>query len=285
MPNSQLLDTLDNTLALKNKAAKIEEEETLDIIPQVPSKGVPDEYAPRAKAIYSIDLNTNTILTSKSADEQLPVASLTKLMTAYVILKEEKDLDRVIIVTGVATQPGDSIMGISNGDGLSIRALLEGLLVNSGSDAAQALAMANSGSQTVFVDKMNQYATNLKLEGTNFTNPVGWDDSGNYSNAKDITELTRILLRNEEFKRIIQIKSTTVTTQGGKRVILETTNKLLHETGYIGVKTGYTPIAGECLISLYKEGEKEILTTIIGSPARFAETKSIKGWILDHFSW
>ena len=285
-PNTSLSTQVENNLRLAPKSATQKLDETgQERIIASPTKTVAEDYTATAKAVYSIDLTSNKVLTSKDTDTRLPIASLTKLMTAYIILKEEKTLTRVVTVDNPATQDGDSTMGLINGDSVTIQTLLEGLLITSGSDAAGTLATMNSGNTDAFVHKMNAYATSLNLKNTHFTNPVGWDNAQNYSSAKDMTELTRILLRNELFAHIVATEAKTVTTTSGRAIVLNTTNQLLHTLGYSGVKTGYTYGAGECLITLYKDKETQIITTIIGSANRFGETDSIKGWILNHFSW
>jgi D-alanyl-D-alanine carboxypeptidase len=249
-----------------------------------PVKTMLNDYSAAAKAVYSIDVTSNAVLTSKDSDKRLPIASLTKLMTAYIIFKEE-NLNDVFTVTDVSGQEGDAVIGLVGGDQLSVRSLLDGLLINSGSDAAYVLAVGNAGSVSAFVSKMNSHAKALGLANTHFVNPVGWDDANNYSSAKDMTELARILLRNNTFSEIIKTKNKTITTIAGRNISLSTTNQLLLAPGYVGVKTGYTYGAGECLISLYKSNDGEILTTVIGSSARFFETNEIKEWILSHFLW
>jgi D-alanyl-D-alanine carboxypeptidase len=241
--------------------------------------------ASSAQAVYSIDLASDETLTSKDIDKRLQIASLTKLMTAYVILSEEKDLNKIMTVPALHPEEGDSVAGLVAGDRLTVLALLNGLLITSGSDAAQTLAVNNAGSQEAFVAKMNAAAATLNLKNTHFANPVGWDDSNNYSSARDITELTRILLRNKTFAEITGTKSKVITTESGRSLPLSTTNQLLYAPGYTGVKTGFTNGAGECLVSLYNGDKGQILTTVIGSSNRFLETDTIKGWILDHFSW
>lgn len=285
-PNAHILEQVTNKLRLAPEATAMGQAPagTGSIIAK-PTKTIIEDYSATAKAVYSIDLGSDAVLTSKDTDARLQVASLTKLMTAYVILKEEKDLNRVVTVASPTPQPGDAVMGLAGGDSVSIRGLLDGLLINSGSDAAQALAIANSGSVDAFVAKMNTATSALDLANTHFTNPIGWDDAENFSSAKDLTELARILLRNKTFAEIVTTKSKFVTTSAGRNISLATTNQLLYTPGYAGIKTGYTPAAGECLVSLYRDGKTEILTAVIGSSARFTETNSIKGWILTHFSW
>lgn len=284
-PNAHILTQVQNKLSLAPRAAtqNTAQKEAGHITAQ-PTKTVLEDYTATAQAVYSIDVSSNEVLTSKDTGKRLQIASVTKLMTAYVTLKEE-DLNKVFTVTSLNGQAGDSTMGLAPGDQMSVRSLLDGLLINSGSDAATTLAMGNAGSQDAFVAKMNVAAMSLNLTNTHFANPVGWDDTGNYSSAKDITELSRILLRDKIFAEIVATKSKTVTTVAGRSLPLATTNQLLYTPGYIGVKTGFTYGAGECLVSLYKEGDRQILTTVLGSANRFGETDSIKGWILTHFSW
>lgn len=285
-PNGQLLTQVTEKLRLAPTtiAQETASKKAADIIAKPTKNGVED-YAASAQAVYSIDLDSDAVLTSKDTDKRLQIASLTKLMTAYIVLKEEKDLNRVLTVPSLVSQPGDAVMGLAVGDQMTILGLLNGLLIPSGADAAQTLAVGNSGSVNAFVAKMNATAVALNLTNTHFANPVGWDDGQNYSSAKDLTELTRILLQNTTFAGIVSTKSKTVTTVSGRSLALSTTNQLLYNTGFVGVKTGYTLGAGECLISLYEDGKAKVLTTVIGSSARFAETDSIKGWILSHFSW
>lgn len=284
-PNTHFITQLENKLRLAPQTItqKSADSEQLSIITK-PTKTITEDYTATAQAVYSIDLASNANLTSKNIDQRLQIASLTKLMTAYVILKKE-NLDRVLTVPTLSPQAGDSTIGLTTGEKLSVHELLKGLLITSGSDAAQTLAVGNAGSVDGFVTKMNVTASSLNLTNTHFANPVGWDNAENYSSAKDMTELTKILLTSDIFREIIDTKTTTIQTNIGRNILLETTNQLLYQPGYKGVKTGYTYGAGECLITLYGGENEQILTTVIGSSNRFGETDSIKGWILEHFLW
>lgn len=243
-----------------------------------------DSYVAKSKAAYSIDLDTNVILTSKKQDERLQIASLTKLMTAYVILKDQENLDKKITIPSFTLQENDAIVGIYPGEQYSIRDLLSGMLINSGSDAAQALAIMNSGSEEKFVLEMNSKADELGLSNTHYNNPVGWDSSQNYSSAKDIANLSRILLANEFFKKTVSTKTKTIYSVSGKTINLISTNQLL-DSGYSGIKTGYTYGALECLVSLEEINSHKIITVILGSNNRFGETVNLNKWTNTHFSW
>ncbi|MEI6266651.1 MAG: serine hydrolase [bacterium] len=243
------------------------------------------EYQNLAKSVYSIDLGSNTALNESNKDEKLQIASLTKLMTAYVVLKDSPNLDEKVTIPDYITQAGDALMGISKGEEISKRDLLTGMLLNSGSDAATSLATLDAGSVDGFVTKMNLAAESLNLSNTHFANPVGWDDAGNYSSAKDMLELSRILLRNNFFAETVATTQKVVYTTAGRPIYLTNTNILLDGKKYFGVKTGYTFGAGECLISLEKQDGHEVLTAVIGSASRFSESYNINSWIFTHFVW
>jgi D-alanyl-D-alanine carboxypeptidase len=236
------------------------------------------------QASISIDLGSDKVISENNADKKLQIASLTKLMTTYLALKD-LPTEQIVSVPKLNIHEGDSTMGILEGEKISVLSLLKGLLINSGSDSAQTLAVADSGSQEAFIEKMNTSAKALKLNNTHFANPVGWDNQNNYSSAADIANLSRILLGNNIFVEIIQKRTETVKTLGGRSINLSNTNILLAEPGFVGVKTGYTPGAGECLVSLNKKDDHQVLTVILGSADRFGQTKAFLDWIYGHFSW
>lgn len=253
------------------------------IINPVATKNTSELAQIKPKAYLSIDLDTGVALEEKNSQERLQIASLTKLMTAYVVLKEMKP-EEVITVPNFALQNGDAVAGLRPGQNLTVSEALKGLLIPSGSDAAQTLAIANAGSVDNFVVKMNKKAKDLSLKNTQYSNPVGWDDENNYSSAEDVAILSRILLNNDIFKNTVSQGSSTITTIEGEKINVSNTNKLLSDN-YKGVKTGYTFGAGECLASYYKTDNRDILTIIIGSNDRFGETREIIDWIFTHFSW
>jgi D-alanyl-D-alanine carboxypeptidase len=248
-----------------------------------PEKKTNENYLPQAKASLAQDLASGTILTSYNEDTKLPIASLTKLMTAYLVLKEGS-LDKIVIIPQFEIRVGDSQAGFSPGEKASVDALLKGLLINSGNDAAQSLAIGLAGSKEAFVLKMNQAAFDLGLSKTSFTNPVGWDEVNNYSTAKDIAILSRILLNNNYFRKVIATKDISIRTLAGRTIPLTNTNLLL-DSNYFGLKTGYTPGAGECLIALNKTNNHEVMTVIIGSHDRFGQTRLFSDWINNNFLW
>jgi serine-type D-Ala-D-Ala carboxypeptidase (penicillin-binding protein 5/6) len=163
--------------------------------------------------------------------------------------------------------------------------LIQGLLIESGADAAETLAVATSGSENHFVALMNEKAKQFGLLDTQFTNSVGRDGNGHYATAKDLAMLGRIALSNKIIANTVSKKTAVVTTEAGKNFYLSNTNLLLSDSSYKGLKTGTTYSAGECLISYYNDGTRRIIGVVITSPDRFGETKDIIEWTKRTFSW
>lgn len=254
-------------------------------IPDKPQKhsNTPLNYL-TSKAALAIDIKSSKVLFEKNIDEKLQIASLTKLMTAYVVLKEN-NLNEIATVPILNVGPEDSLMGLREGETITVESALNGLLINSGNDSAQTLAIHNAGSIDKFVEKMNIYAEKLNLDNTHYSNPVGWDSPDNYSTVSDTISLSRVLIRNTTFSEIVRSQTKTVYTTNGRLIHLTNTNKLLDGTNYLGIKTGYTLGAGECLVTVIKQNDKEIMTALIGSNNRFLETRSLKEWIYTVYSW
>lgn len=231
-----------------------------------------------AKSHILYDLKSNSILSSNNPNERLPIASLTKIMTAHIILQENQ-LDELITVPLEATQVGGSTMNLRAGERISLENLMKGLIINSANDAAITLAIHNSGDTETFVNKMNQYALEMSLQDTSFSNPMGFDSPENYSTANDLLKLTLKAIDNQKLKEIAEIKTETVTSVDGRfRHNLINTNKELNNFQQInGLKTGTTQIAGQCLISTTNE-ESPKISIIIGSSSRFQDTKTMLDW-------
>lgn len=239
-----------------------------------------------ADAAYALDITSNTILYTKDEHDSHPIASLTKLMTAYIILEEE-NLDDVVTVSRNATTQEGSKMWLGTGETITVESLLYGLLIQSGNDAATALAEFNAGSEENFVEKMNQKAKLLNLNETYFTSASGIDDQG-YSTAQDLARLSMYLLKNDFIRNITSLTSATVTgTDGYPTHNLTSTNELLGSYLNVkGLKTGKTGGAGECLIAVGENSAgHEILTVMLGSDDRFGETKLLLDWIYNSYIW
>lgn len=240
-----------------------------------------------SKAVLAIDRNTNKILYQKNANLKRQIASLTKLMTAYIILEENK-LEETVTISRKAVDAFGSKVWLFPNEKITVQSLLYGLLVHSGNDAAVALAEHNADTVESFIDKMNIYAKNLGLTNTHFSNPSGLDDPENYSTAFDLSILTQQILKFPLVLEIVKNKNFVITSADGKlKHKLKTTNELLDSYLPIkGLKTGTTDLAKECFIGITEnKNNGDIITIILGSPNRFQETKILIDWISRAFNW
>ncbi len=238
-----------------------------------------------ASAIIAVDLESQSVLHEKNSQLRLPIASLTKLMTAYVIL-EENDPDDIVTISSNAANTIGSSMGLYSGEQISVKNLLYGLLIESGNDAAVALAEFNAGSELAFVEKMNEKTTELGMYNTVYANTTGLDSSIAYSSARDLALLSSHLAHDPNIREIVHNQTASVSSTNGYIHELTNTNILLGELGIKGLKTGKTPIAGECLITLAETTDgHEIITVILGSGNRFGDTRTLVDWIYRAYIW
>ena len=186
-----------------------------------------------------IDARSGDVLASHAVNRSLPIASTTKLMTAYVSMKD-LPLDKIVRAQPYKPEYGESLMGLRAGQRISVRDLLYGLILRSGNDAAHTLAFDAAGTEKRFVAQMNRYAAALGLSHTHYANPVGLDQKGNYSSAGDLMTLTQHLLREPAFAKIADSRSAVLRSVHPRRRI-ESINELLELAPWVtGVKTGHT---------------------------------------------
>ncbi len=249
-----------------------------------------DSVAPEveADAALIMDGETGILLYAKNIHERVPMASLTKIMTAIVIM-ENHDLDEIVQVQN--TYPGQELgvrIWLQKWEKITVGDLLIGLLVRSGGDAAMALAEHHSGDVDGFVEAMNAKLKELNLENTNFTNPIGLDHEDHYSSAFDLAIMTKHALKNKDFRRIVNLKKATVkSTDGRLSHTFDNTNYLLNSYLDIrGVKTGTTKAAGPSLVNLAVNARgNEVISVVLNSPARFSENKSLIDWSFRSHKW
>jgi D-alanyl-D-alanine carboxypeptidase (penicillin-binding protein 5/6) len=237
-----------------------------------------------AKSIIVIDQNSKAIMHQKNPDLKLPLASITKIMTALVVL-DNYQLDQVITIN--TPENIGQIMELEPGEEITVKNLLYGLLVQSGNDAASALANFHKEGENGFVKAMNDKTRELNLKDTQFQNPAGLDSYGHYSTVHDIAILAAIAMDNPTFKKMVNTKTISVSdTTNTITHDLETINELLGNLdGLIGVKTGWTELAGECLVTYTKRGNQEIITVILGSQDRFGESTQLIEWAFNNHHW
>ncbi len=242
-----------------------------------------------SKASIIIDTQSNRVLYSNNPNTSLPIASLTKIMTALVALdKFGSQLNTIATVPVEAVEVTGSKMSLYSNERITIHNLLKGALIESANDAATALAYATADTPDQFVALMNQKASELGLTQTHFTNSVGFDNPQHYSTAKDLAELSRVAMENQTFADIVKTSKTTVRDVSGKFVHqLNTTNKLLGQfENVIGVKTGTTDEAGESLVAAVRgDSGQKVIVVLLDSPNRFQEGKKALDWALKAYSW
>ncbi|SDB38451.1 D-alanyl-D-alanine carboxypeptidase (penicillin-binding protein 5/6) [Ruminococcaceae bacterium FB2012] len=230
------------------------------------AKAQDSEPAVPAKGCVVIDAISGDVLYAKNESEKLPMASTTKIMSAYIALHQD-GLDTPFIVDSEAIKVEGSSMGLREGDRVTLRQLVCGMLLPSGNDAANAAAVRIAGSVPAFVKLMNSYAAEMGLSDTHFVTPSGLDDytDEHYSTALDMAKLTRESLKLDSFREICGSRTMQLDTgKPNQKRWLSNTNRLLGMCeGCIGVKTGFTDKAGRCLVSACeREGSTLICVTL-----------------------
>lgn len=232
---------------------------------------VSEEPQINARAAIIYDRTTKEIIWGKNENEQRPMASTTKIMTAIVVLENSNLLD-VVTISKKAAGTGGSRLKISTGDKITVNDLLYGLMLRSGNDAAVALAEYVGGSVEGFASLMNKKAKELGLSNTNFVTPHGLDDENHYTTAYELALLTDYALNNETFSKIVNTKSTTISINGNSRNIYNTNELLGYMSGVNGVKTGFTNGAGRCLVTSCTRDNNQIITVVLGCDTKKQRT-------------
>lgn len=229
-----------------------------------------------AECAILIDAQTGRVLYEKQAEEKSLIASTTKIMTALVICEQTNVLDRVKIPKEAVGIEGSS-MYLKEGEVLTVQELLYGLMLQSGNDAAVALAIYCGGTVEGFTELMNDKAHRLGMTQSHFANPNGLDSPGNYSTARDMGILTAYAMQNPIFAQTVSTKTITI----GERC-LRNHNKLLWQLeGANGVKTGYTKAAGRILISSVTRMGRQLIAVTFNAPDDWQDHKTL---IEDGFS-
>ena len=225
----------------------------------------------RARAAILEDLDTGEVLFSSHPDDRRPVASLTKLMTALLVLRMERPSDVVTVGPDAAAQGaqvlGVSELGLKAGERISVAHLLYALLLQSANDAAVALADQVSGSVSAFVDDMAKEATRLGLRRTHFLSPNGLDDRG-YTTPRDLATISRQDFRIPLFARIARTRFHDIPAPSGPPRRIQNRNVLLWlYPGAIGGKTGYTSAAGYCLMAAARRHGRGVVAVLLREPS------------------
>ncbi|MBR3300262.1 MAG: D-alanyl-D-alanine carboxypeptidase [Clostridia bacterium] len=220
-----------------------------------------------AKAAVLISSDTGEVLYSRNCDQRLPMASTTKIMTALVVL-EKGGLDRIVTVTGEMIRVEGTSMGLSSGDTLTVRDLLYGMMLVSGNDAANALAVSVGGSYDRFIALMNKKARELGLCNTRFETPSGLDGERHYTSAYDLAMITKAAFLYEDFRKIVSTESI-ILSYGDppcKRQLINHNKLLKMYDDVAGVKTGFTKKSGRCLVSAAQKDGKSLIAVTLNDP-------------------
>lgn len=244
--------------ALPLQAQEVDSPRPQNMIPSPPSLA--------ASSWMLMDADTGEVLVSHNADERLPPASLTKLMTAYLVEHEldrgDIDRDDQVLVSEKAWRTGGSRMFIQEGSLVSVSQLLKGVIIQSGNDASVALAEHIAGGESAFADLMNQQADRMGMENSHFVNATGLPDENHYSSAHDMAQLASHIINDypEQYKLYAEKEYTYNDIRQPNR------NRLLwRDSSVDGLKTGHTEAAGYCLVASAKRDDMRLISVVMGA--------------------
>lgn len=233
-----------------------------------------------ARACILVEQSTGRVLKEMNADEQLPIASVTKIMTMLLIMEQldagSFTLDTMVPVSENAMSYGGSTMFLEAGEELSVSDMLKGIAVASANDGCVAMAEFISGSETGFIDMMNKKAAELGMENTHFANTNGLDDENHYSSARDVAAMSCELLRHPKITDYTTIWMDEL--RGGKFQLANTNKLIRFYNGANGLKTGSTSKALCCLSAAALRDDMQLVAVVLGAPTsekRFASAKSL----------
>ena len=235
---------------------------------------VPAAPSIAAESYLLMDFDSGRILTEHNVDQKLEPASLTKMMTSYIVYDElakgSLTKDDVTVVSEKAWRMGGSRMFIEVGKQVTIEELIRGLIVQSGNDASVALAEAIAGSEEQFADYMNKYAAKLGMTGSNFVNSTGLPHEEHYTTARDMGILAQALIRDfpEDYKLYAEREYTYNNIRQYNR------NKLLWRDNTVdGIKTGHTEAAGYCLVASALRDDMRVISVLLGATSERSRSK------------
>jgi D-alanyl-D-alanine carboxypeptidase (penicillin-binding protein 5/6) len=235
-----------------------------------------------AKSVFILDSASQNVLYQKNSDDQKYPASTTKMMTALVVL-DHYSVSQIITVT--TAYPDGQNAGLKPGEEMTVEQLLYAMLVQSANDAAEILAENFPGGRTAFVQKMNDYAVRLHLSHTHFANPTGLDEDSHYSTAADLTRLAQAVLNHPLLAKIVSTENAVVATNTSPHVLTNVNQLLGKVPGVLGIKTGFTDLAGQTLVTYVNRDNHPVIITVLESVDRFADTQALITWVYQNFTW
>lgn len=226
-----------------------------------------------ARSFILVDAGDGDVLARQAADRESSIASTTKLMTAYVARRALR-LRETVVAPPYQALAAESLLGLEAGERIEVRDLLYGLLMVSGNDAAVALADGSAGSEARFVSKMNAAAGRLGLDHTSYANPIGLDQEGNYSTARDLATLAVRLRGDRVLRRIFDTGEYDTRSGAESRHLVNRNNLVLSVPWVNGVKTGYTLNAGYVLVGSGERKGVELVSAVLGAPSEAARDEA-----------
>lgn len=239
---------------------------------------VPPELS--AVSAILVDGESGRVLFEKNAHEERAIASITKLMTALVAAESTRTLDEEVVIRPEWTGIEGSSIYLKAGEKVSLETLLYGLLLNSGNDAAIAVAGHCAGDVDAFVERMNERAAELGMEHTHFSNPNGLSEEGHYSTAYDMALLARACCKNEIVSKITATKSITL----GTRTFTNHNKLLWRYEGCTGMKTGYTELSGRTLVSSAQRDGQTLIAVTLYAPNDWSDHTALFDYGFKMFS-
>jgi len=228
-----------------------------------------------AKSMVVMDVDSNRVLLSQNANEQLAMASTTKIMTAIVAIEESSDLNEIVKINDKAVGIEGTSIYLQKNESIPLKELLYGLMLASGNDASLAIGYhIGKGNLESFVDKMNEKAKQIGANNTQFINPHGLDTVGHYTTAYDLALITAYAHKNDVYKEIagtrkIQISST---PDGHNRFLLNKQRLLKTYEWCVGGKTGFTDNAGRCSVSVSEKNGLRLVCVVLNAPNMFEDS-------------
>ncbi len=237
-----------------------------------------------ASGVVVVDVDSGVFLYTRNGEVLLAPASTTKILAALVVL-DHYQLEDIVTVKTVASN--GQVMGLVPGERMTVENLLYGMLIQSGNDAAYALAEHFPGGTPKFVEAMNAKAQELHLTKSTFTNPVGYDDPNHKMTPLDLARLARIALDNKTVAKMVAIPEITISDVTHTYFHpLKNINQLLGRIpGVGGIKTGWTEEAGENLVTLVERNGHRVIIVVLQSKDRFGETAKLIDWVFANYAW
>lgn len=280
-------------------------ERVMAMVPARAGASTPSPRAPqvKARALYCVDLSSNQVVLARNVSEPLPIASITKLLTAMTVIDEMK-LDTVVTVPDDIKLVPRHKVGIRAGDRFTVRDLLHGMLIESGNDCAEALARAYpKGGAQAFMAAMNAKAATIGASKTAVFTPSGLDKQlivgikagralaahkANTASAEDVGLIARRAFKYPLIRTISSMKTHTMTTRNAvpREYPLKSNDKLLDRpVSLVGAKTGFTNLAGKCIVALFNDEKKakEYMVVVLNSPAHFRTAEKVYRWVSGAF--